>query len=59
MLFTSDAKYYVPIKLCKTAGGIHLFKIMGTLSSESVKLKRNITWDIMAIDWKEVNVTLN
>ena len=27
MLFISDTKYYVPIKLCKMAGSIHLFKI--------------------------------
>ena len=27
MLFTSDVQYYVPIKLCKTMGSIHLFKI--------------------------------
>ena len=59
MLFISDTKYYVPIKLCKTAGSIHLFKIAGTLTSENVKLKRNRIWDIMEIDWKEVNMTLN
>ena len=58
MLFMSDIKYYVPIKLCKMAGSIHLFKITGTLTSENVKLKRNKIWDIIEIDWKEVNVTL-
>ena len=26
---------------------------------EDVKLKRNILWDIIEIDWKEVNMTLN
>ena len=25
MLFISDAKYYVPVKLCRIAGNIHLF----------------------------------
>ena len=60
MLFISDTKYYVPIKLCKTAGSIHFFfKITGTLTSENVKLTRNKIWVIMEIDWKEVNVTLN
>ena len=34
MLFILDAKYYVPIKLCRTAGSIHLFKITGTLTPE-------------------------
>ena len=41
------------------AGSIHLLKITGTLTSENVKLKRNKIWDIIAIDWKEVNVILN
>ena len=25
MIFISDVQYYVPIKLCKTTGNIHLF----------------------------------
>ena len=29
MLFFSDVNQYVPVKLCKTAGSIHLFKIFG------------------------------
>ena len=29
MIFISDVQNYVPIKLCKTAGSIHLFKIVG------------------------------
>ena len=29
MLFISDAQYYVPVKLCRMAGDIHLFKISG------------------------------
>ena len=41
------------------AGSIHLFKITGKLTPENVKLKRNKIWDIMEIDWKKVNVTLN
>ena len=41
------------------AGSIHLFKIMGTLTPENVKVRQNLIWDIIEIDWKEVNVTLN
>ena len=29
MLFISDVQYYVPVKLCKTAGSIYLFKVTG------------------------------
>ena len=59
MLFISDAQYYIPVKLCRTAGSIQLFRITGKLIPEHVKLKRNILWDIIESDWKEVNVTLN
>ena len=34
------------------AGSIHLFKITGTLTPENVKLKINIFWDIIELDWK-------
>ena len=40
MLFISDAQYYVPVKLCKTAGSIHLFKLTGKLTPEHTKLKK-------------------
>ena len=38
MIFISDVQYYVPIKLCKTTGSIHLFKIIGTLKPKNIKL---------------------
>ena len=40
MLFISDVQNYVPIKLCKTAGSIHLFKIKGTLKPKNIKLNK-------------------
>ena len=42
MLFISDVQYYVHIKLCKTAGNIHLSKIIGTLIPEYEKLKQKL-----------------
>ena len=59
MLFIFDTKYYVPVRLCKTTGSIHLFKITGMVTSENVTLKQNKTWDIIEIDWKGVYVNLN
>ena len=59
MIFISDIQNYVPIKLCKTAGSIHLFKIIGTLKTENIKLNKNYLWDTLQIDWKEVTVTFN
>ena len=35
MLFLSNIKSYVPIKLCKTLGSIHLFKLMGSINREN------------------------
>ena len=59
MVFNSDVQNYVPIKLCKTAGSIHLYKIIGTLKAKNIKLIKNYLWDTLEIDWKEVTVTFN
>ena len=59
MLFFSDVEHYVPVQLCKTAGNIHLFKIIGHLTPAQTTLKRRLLWDVVQIDWKEVLMTLN
>ena len=59
MIYISDVQNYVPIKLCKTAGSIHLFKIVGTLKAKNIKLIKDYLWDTSEIDWKEVTVTFN
>ena len=46
MIFVSDIQYYVPIKLCKTAGSMHLFKVIGTLKPEYIKLNKSYIWDM-------------
>ena len=38
MIFISDVQYYIPIKLCKTVGNIHLFKIIGMLNLKTSHL---------------------
>ena len=59
MVFISDVQNYIPIKLCKTAGSIHLLKITGMLRAEIIKLNKNHIWDTLEIDRKEVTVTFN
>ena len=59
MLFFSDIKQYVPGKLCKTTGRIHLFQMYGQLTPDQITLERKYLWDIIRIDWKKVFVTLN
>ena len=59
MIFISDVQNYVPIKLCKTTGNIHLFKIIGTLKAENIKLNKNYLWDTLEINWKEVTMHFN
>ena len=46
MLFISDMQYYVQVKLCKTAGSIHLFKITGKVMMDKVKLNKHYVWEI-------------
>ena len=40
MTFISDVQNYVPIKLCKATGSIHLFKIIGALKAKDIKLNK-------------------
>ena len=55
----SNIKSYVPIKLCKTSGSIHLFKLTGSLQREDVSLHRNKVWDILEINWRNITVMVN
>ena len=59
MLLISDIQYYMLVKLYKTAGSIHLFKITGKLTPDKVKLNKHCFQDILEIDWKEIKVTFN
>ena len=42
MLSISNKQSYVPIKLCKIAGSIHLFKIRGRLTPKKCKIQEKI-----------------
>ena len=46
MIFLSDIKSYVPIKLCKTSGSIHLFKLTGSINKENITLHKNMHYGI-------------
>ena len=59
MIFISNKKYYVLIKLCKTSGSIHLFKLVGSLQREDVSLHRKKVWDVTDINWRNITVTVN
>ena len=50
VLFSSDIQNYVPIKLCKTAGSIYLYKVKGTLKPKNIKVNKNYLWDTLEID---------
>ena len=59
MLFISDVQNYILIKLCKTSGSIHLFKIKDTLKPGDIKLNRNYLWDTLEINWNKTILTFN
>ena len=59
VLFISDVQHYIPIRLCKTSGSLHLFKIIGTLTSEDIKLNKNYLWDTLEINWDKIKLTFN
>ena len=59
VLFISDVQHYIPIKLCKTSGSPHLFKITDTLKSEDVRLNKNYLWDTLQINWDKIKLLFN
>ena len=59
MLFISHIQYYMPVKLCRTAGIIHLFKLTGKLEIDKVRINKDYIWDVLEIDWSEIEVTFN
>ena len=59
VLFISDVQHYIPIKLCKTSGSLHLFKITGTLTSEDIKLNKIYLWDTLEINWNKIKLSFN
>ena len=59
VLFISDVQHYIPIKLCKTSGSLHLFKITGTLTSEDIRLNKNYLWDTLEINWDKIELSFN
>ena len=59
VLFVSDVQHYIPIKLCKTSGRPHLFKINGTLKPEDMKLNKNYLWDMLEINWNGIKLSFN
>ena len=59
VLFISDVQIYILIKLCKTSGSLHVFKIKGMLKPEDIKLNRNYLWDTLEINWNGIKLSLN
>ena len=59
VIFISNATTYVPIKLNRIAGSIHLFKLREQLTIGNVRFKRNWIWDNLEIDWRDVGMTIN
>ena len=59
VLFISDVQHYIPIRLCKTSGSLHLFKITGTLKSEDIRLDKNYLWDTLEINWDKIKLSFN
>ena len=54
-----DVQCFIPIKLCKTSGSPHLFKITGTLNSEDIRLNKNYLWDTLEIKWNKIKLSFN
>ena len=59
LLFIPNTHSYVPIKLCRVARSIHLFRIRGRLNPENVRLKKTGFGMFLEIDWSNISIMLN
>ena len=59
VLFISDVQNYIPIKLGKSSGKLHLFKIKGTLKPEDIKMNKNYLWETLEINWNGIKLSFN
>ena len=53
-LFVVDNHCYIPLHLDELAGNVHLLKLHGVITKESLTLRKNWIWDILEIDWTDV-----
>ena len=58
-LFIADNQSYVSLELNRIARNIHLFKLTGDLNIDNFNLKKNWIWDVLEVNWHNVQVTLN
>ena len=58
-LILADTKSYVSLNFSQSAGNMHLFKLMGEISSSNVILKKSWIWDVLEVKWGNINITLN
>ena len=58
MLFIADIQYYIPVKLCKTAGSIHLFRITGKITMDKVKIEQILHMGYLRdrLEWCQGNI---
>ena len=49
LLFFSDVKQHVLVKLCKPAGSNHLFQIFGQLTLDQITLEIKLLWDVVKV----------
>ena len=47
------------IKLCKTSGSLHLFKIKGMLKPEDIKINKNYLRVTLEINWDGIKLSFN
>ena len=59
LFYIRHTVFYILVRLCKTAGSIHLFKITGKLTPAKVKLNTHYRWAILEVDWREIKVPFN
>ena len=59
IIFMSNIYRYVPIQISNAAEDSSFFKVIGTVNTNSVILRKNYIWDTLDIDWCHIKGLLD
>ena len=58
-IFLYNSHFYVPLKIKRLSGHMHMYKIMNPITPLSLSYHKHCLWDSFVVDWKEMKLFVN
>jgi len=58
-VFLFNNHRYVPIKIRKLAGHMHMYHLSNSMTPDQISYSKNFIWDILHFDWSYVDLRMN